>query len=42
MAAERAAQLKKLHLEEDIRKKRLIAELAAKAAQEAEEKKLAA
>jgi len=34
--------LKKQHLEEDIRKKRLVAELAAKAAKEAEEKKLAA
>jgi hypothetical protein len=36
LAAERAAKLKKLHLEEDIKKKRLIAELAAKAAAEAE------
>lgn len=34
--------MKKRHLEEDIRKKKLIAELAAKAAQEAEEKKLQA
>lgn len=42
MAAERAAQLKKYHLEEEIRKKRLVAELAAKAAQEAEERKLQA
>lgn len=41
-AAERAALVKKRHLEEDIRKKKLIAELAAKAAQEAEEKKLQA
>lgn len=42
MVAERASKLKKYHLEEEIRKKRLVAELAAKAAQEAEEKKLQA
>jgi hypothetical protein len=42
LVAERASKLKKFHLEEEIRKKRLVAELAAKAAQEAEERKLQA